>query len=254
MMKPFAKISLALFGLMFGQAIAEGPAEKGNIYSPIGKRDPFKPPPMDSLGRDLAALNPLERFSVEQLQLRAILRGMGKPRAMFEDPEGKTYVVIPGMIVGRERATISRILGTSVVMTQRTFDYLGQESLYEKVVSLPASIIDQGIDEGASRAGNGNRNVASPLTGGGDFGGSRPPASTSSDVGGGGATRNVTSALAPQLPAQPSPATPSALPPPASGPNIGPVGGPAGGAEQTGGNPVAAPETIMNKGNGGLTY
>jgi hypothetical protein len=68
---------------------------------------------------------------------------------MLEDPEGKTYIITPGEIVGREHATVSRILNTGVVLTERTFNYLGQESLYEKVLSLPQSGSDNIMDLGA---------------------------------------------------------------------------------------------------------
>jgi Tfp pilus assembly protein PilP len=112
--------------------------EEGTVYSPVGKRDPFKAPNA-GIGRDLASgINPLERFGIEQLQLRAIVKAKGdKPKAMFEDPEGASYIVGQGEIIGRERGTISRILDRGVVVTERTFNYLGAENLYEKVISLP---------------------------------------------------------------------------------------------------------------------
>ena len=117
---------------------AEKTSEKSFIYSPVGKRDPFKTPVPNSGDRDLASLNPLEQFSIEQLQLRAILRtGEGRGRAMFEDPEGRTHIVSEGEIIGRERGTLSKILNNEVIVTERTFNYLGAENLYEKVISLP---------------------------------------------------------------------------------------------------------------------
>lgn len=118
----------------------DAPKPGGNtfIYSPIGKRDPFKAPQAKRLARDLAAVNPLERFNLEQLHLRAILKGLGKNKAMFEDPEGKTHILQEGATLGRERASVSRILNTEVILTVRTFNYLGQESINERVVSLPS--------------------------------------------------------------------------------------------------------------------
>ena len=112
-------------------------SERTLIYSPVGKRDPFKAPFTGQSSRTLASINPLERFSVEQFQLRAILRGGNSPHAMFEDPEGKTHIVAEHEVIGRERATVSRILNTEVILTERTFNYLGVENLYEKVLSLP---------------------------------------------------------------------------------------------------------------------
>ena len=114
-----------------------GEAQRSVIYSPVGKRDPFRPPTLKSVGRDVAALDPLEKYSLEQLQLRAVLRDSKRPQAMFQDPEGKTYILSEGDTLGRERATVSKILNTEVILTERTFNYLGVESLYEKVMSLP---------------------------------------------------------------------------------------------------------------------
>jgi len=119
-----------------GLSSAEGPPkqEVGLIYSPVGKRDPFRVP---AAGRELASINPLERFSIEQLQLRGILRGDGQARAMFEDPEGRTHIIREGELLGREQGTVSRILNTEVIITEKTFNYRGEESLYEKIISLP---------------------------------------------------------------------------------------------------------------------
>ncbi len=112
--------------------------DKGTIYSPIGKRDPFKQPNQNALGRGPASLNPLDQFSIEQLSLRGILRdSSGQARAMFEDPDGKTYILHEGDTIGRERGSLSKILNSEVIVTEKTFNYLGAENLYEKVISLP---------------------------------------------------------------------------------------------------------------------
>lgn len=117
---------------------SEKEGEKSFIYSPVGKRDPFRPPTTAPGERDLASVNPLEQFSIEQLQLRAILRTSdGRGRAMFEDPDGRTHILAEGEGIGRERGTLSKILNNEVIITERTFNYLGAESLYEKVISLP---------------------------------------------------------------------------------------------------------------------
>lgn len=116
--------------------LSEPGKDRPQIYSPIGKRDPFKPPGNAS-GKEVLALNPLERFAVEQFQLRAILKGLGKNRAMLEDPEGRSYIVGEGDRIGRERATVSKILTNEIIVTEKTFNYLGNVSLYEKILSLP---------------------------------------------------------------------------------------------------------------------
>lgn len=158
-MKRNILIAMALGSTAFaagpGAPPEKNPQERSAIYSPVGKRDPFRPPALNNFGRDVSAVNPLEKFAVEQLQLRAVLRGIGKAKAMFEDPEGKTHIITEGDIIGRERATVSRILNNEVIVTERTYNYLGVESLYEKILSLPA-------DNDAGRVEAGGRAPAAP--------------------------------------------------------------------------------------------
>ena len=111
--------------------------EEGKVYSPTGKRDPFRPSIVRGSGRDVAAVSELERFAVEQFQLRAILRTDQNATALFEDPEGKTHILSEGSLIGRERATVSRILEREVVLTIQTVNYLGVEKPYEKNMVLP---------------------------------------------------------------------------------------------------------------------
>jgi Tfp pilus assembly protein PilP len=142
--RKFAR-SFAVAGLLWATSAGaagsttEAIREPSAIYSPVGKRDPFKPPtPISNAARGLASIAPLEQLSIEQLTLRGILReGKAKARAMFEDASGNTYILKEGDRIGRERGTISRILNTEVIVTEKTFNYLGVENLYEKVLSLP---------------------------------------------------------------------------------------------------------------------
>lgn len=111
--------------------------EDGKIYSPAGKRDPFRALPLSNAGRELAAVTELERFGIDRFSLRAILRTDRKATALFEDPEGKTHILSEGDHIGRERASISRILQREVILTIRTVNYLGSEKPYEKTMALP---------------------------------------------------------------------------------------------------------------------
>lgn len=107
------------------------------IYNPAGKRDPFRVLAMAPVGRKVSNIYPTEKYDLDQLNLRAILRMGGKSRALIEAPDGLTFIVNEGEIVGRERATLSRVLKTEIILTQQTFNYLGSPSLVEKIISLP---------------------------------------------------------------------------------------------------------------------
>ena len=115
------------------------PTEKKGaiIYNPAGKRDPFKVLSITPTGRKVSAIYPTEKYDLDQLNLRAILRMGGKSRALIEAPDGQTFIVNEGEIVGRERATLSRVLKTEVIVTQQSFNYLGNPSLVERIISLP---------------------------------------------------------------------------------------------------------------------
>lgn len=85
----------------------------------------------------MANLTELEKYALEQYQLRAILRTDRRATALFEDPNGKTHIVEEGQIVGREQASVSRILEREVILTIQTRNYLGSEKPYEKHMALP---------------------------------------------------------------------------------------------------------------------
>lgn len=134
-------------------ALGAGPLDKteSGIYNPTGKRDPFRSPSTQK-NRSPAAVSELERYSVDQYQLRAVLKGLGPARVLFEDPQGKTHILKEGDSIGRSRATVSRILKTEVILTERTFNYLGAESLTEKVLSLPDEEIRADVPSKTSSA------------------------------------------------------------------------------------------------------
>lgn len=73
---------------------------------------------------------------------------------MLQDPEKRIHIVTEGVILGREKATVSRILNREVIVTERTTNYLGVESLFERVLSLPP---DKDLDDGAQAADSSRR-------------------------------------------------------------------------------------------------
>lgn len=165
----FFKIKLGLLILVGSFAWAgdmDGTASKGTIYSPVGKRDPFRPPSSDS-GKDVTSVNPLEKYSIDKFQLKGVLKGIGRPRAMFEDPDGRSFILSEGDTFGRERGTISRILNTEVIITEKTFNYLGAENLYERVLSLPSEDSLNEVDGGVKSSGSGGVNRGTSSGGGG---------------------------------------------------------------------------------------
>lgn len=126
--------------------LAENKNQQSSVYNPIGKRDPFKMPTVGTEESEEVSLNPIEKYAIEKFKLRAILRGFSRPRAMFEDPQQKMYILGEGDVIGREKGVISRILNREVIITEKTTNYLGETSLFERVLSLPEKEKEMGFE------------------------------------------------------------------------------------------------------------
>lgn len=127
---------------VFGEAelkTEEAEIPKGGIYSSAGKRDPFKLPsiPDESKRGVASASSSLEKFTIDQFSLKAILKSKGRSSAMFSDQSGKLHILNEGETIGREGGTVSRILTSEVIVTGKAVNFLGQETIYEKIISLP---------------------------------------------------------------------------------------------------------------------
>lgn len=134
-MKQGIVLILGLVGACFSGMMSV--AESG-VYSPIGKRDPF----MKLRGKDrgLASVeSSIFKFQIEQFELKAIQRGPDGNHILVADPEGKNYLLREGEKMGKSQAVISRILDREVILSEQTKNYLGKESLSERILSLPGN-------------------------------------------------------------------------------------------------------------------
>jgi Tfp pilus assembly protein PilP len=89
------------------------PAEKPEfVYSPAGRRDPFAPL-IKQLRRGKVRSKkdkgPLEKYELGQFRLMALLIIEGTPRAMVKAPDGKSYTVKPGDLIGPNGGIVKRI-------------------------------------------------------------------------------------------------------------------------------------------------
>lgn len=85
-------------------------------YSPMGRRDPFKPLIQKKQeivkkgkGRADKVKGPLEKFELSQYRLIAIMVVKGIPRAMIEAPDGKSYTVKVGQYIGLNDGIVKNI-------------------------------------------------------------------------------------------------------------------------------------------------
>ncbi|WP_161946342.1 pilus assembly protein PilP [Desulfonatronum thiosulfatophilum] len=122
----------------------------GYWYRPDDKPDPFRPfvrpiPPEESFQPQIPqrALTPLERVEATQLRVVGILwnelfpeRGLA---AMVEMPDGKGYVLRPGMFVGQYGGAVHQITTGEVVIVEQGRDIAGREQTREIILRLNPS-------------------------------------------------------------------------------------------------------------------
>lgn len=119
---PILFTSLSLVGNSFAQQdvvasveTPQGITEKFT-YSPMGRRDPFKPL-IEKTEKIAKKINtrpekikgPLEKFELGQFRLMAIMIVKDAPRAMLKAPDGKSYTVNVNDYIGMNDGVVKNI-------------------------------------------------------------------------------------------------------------------------------------------------
>lgn len=113
----------ALFFLWPLSSWAQSNGGENWTFNPIAvKRDPFIAPE----AKAERELNELQQFDLNEMNLVAILTGMGSPQAMVVLPNGKTHIVQKGDSIGRHNGRIHRIKSDEVVVTESFRDFKGR--------------------------------------------------------------------------------------------------------------------------------
>ncbi|MBZ0273541.1 pilus assembly protein PilP [bacterium] len=97
---------------------------EGYMYDPINKIDPFARFSSDvdypfAGGKDE---NILTQYEVRYFRLVGVVTDDAQPRAIFEDPKGRAYVVNIGTAIGRNLGVIDQITDNAVVITEQRFN------------------------------------------------------------------------------------------------------------------------------------
>ena len=97
------------------------------VYSPIGKRDPFRSI-YDEFQQDSGneQLTELQKFELDQLKLVGIVSRIATPYAMVEDPNGKGHTLTRGKLIGKNWGRVSQITAECVVIKEEYRDYTGR--------------------------------------------------------------------------------------------------------------------------------
>lgn len=132
-----------------------------NSTSAVPKPDWIDPPPFEYTARDKIdpfasfvrsqgqeaegqdrperTLGPLERVEPSQLKLVGVLRAPSGKRslALVELPNGKGYILRPGMAIGRNQGRVTRIEPRQVVIVEEQTTVLGQQAAHSVTLTLP---------------------------------------------------------------------------------------------------------------------
>ncbi len=79
---------------------------------------------------------PLLQYSLSSLHVVGIMERNGKYFAMVSTPDGRSYIVTAGSIMGVNRAKIINITNNSIVLTEKTYNQLGQIHIINYVMSM----------------------------------------------------------------------------------------------------------------------
>lgn len=108
-------------------------------YDPANRRDPFEPLVMirNPIINPDAPLTPLQTFETGQLRLIGVITGKGAPRAMVTAPDGKSYILQRGVLVGKNNGVVTDIRQEVVLVEERYQDFTGEVRTGIQEIRLP---------------------------------------------------------------------------------------------------------------------
>jgi Tfp pilus assembly protein PilP len=107
-----------------------GSAAADYVYDPTDLRDPFRSFRWEREQdvADKGTLGPLEQFELAQLNVTAVIWSTKQPRALVEDPSGRSYIVHEGTRIGKNDGLVIHI-GDNLVLVKETYvDFAGEQT------------------------------------------------------------------------------------------------------------------------------
>jgi type IV pilus assembly protein PilP len=109
----------------------------GGGYDPSGRRDPFAPIVQElQPGKADTSLPPLQRVTLTELNLIAIVWGAYGYTAMVQTPDGYGYTVRRGTRVGQNNGVVSAVTERGIIVQERFTDVYGKKQEREHVKLL----------------------------------------------------------------------------------------------------------------------
>jgi len=137
-------------------ALAEGMTKRPDyFYDPRGKQDPFESvfevetahvgiaPAKRTVEKKRMPLTPLQRVSLGQLKLVAIVLSPTGNKALVEEPSGKGYVISKGTYIGQNYERVKEILKDRVIVEGEVEDFVtGSTKLQTTELKLQKKVGD----------------------------------------------------------------------------------------------------------------
>lgn len=108
-------------------------------YVPTDKRDPFLPyqsPTFKLAQAEQAPLEPLQKFALNELKLIGIIWDVGKPKALIEDPGGKSHIIIENTKMGNGMGYVAAIREGEIIVVEQLMNAEGKKSFLTKILKL----------------------------------------------------------------------------------------------------------------------
>jgi type IV pilus assembly protein PilP len=132
-----------------GVAVQQPPVPAGLLvpgsefrYDPTGRRDPFKSLlQLEKKQRDLSQLPPIQQFDLETVKVVGIVVDPGRgAQAMVRAPNGQTFVVRVGSIIGKNEGEVVEITLQGIRVVEKFLDFMNRETRKETFLkSHPAA-------------------------------------------------------------------------------------------------------------------
>lgn len=106
------------------------------VYDPTGKRDPFQPFDFAPKNAEDQEKTPLERYTIGQLKLTAVLEGFDQPKAVVENAAGKGFTVGKGTKIGTNGGEIVDIQKDKILILETEVDFTGQKKTHTVEMKL----------------------------------------------------------------------------------------------------------------------
>lgn len=116
------------------------------VYSPVGRRDPFRSYLTQLKERQEAKAQDhrreeTEAFDINQYRLTGLVTGTTQPKAMVDDPNGEAHVVRIGSRIGKNGGRVYSINAQGLTVVEEYVDASGKLVSVPVTVRLPEEVI-----------------------------------------------------------------------------------------------------------------